>query len=120
VSAILQRHHAQVDAHDRVALVVTQALLFVADTFFASRCRHRAAMLEAVAAMLGMVAGALIHLRLLRCIEGGAAWNRMLPRGGRERARHLMTFVPIAGERLRTRADHRAQTSRATEPAKAA
>ena len=62
----LQRHHAPKDFSDRVALAFTKFLRFFADTFFASRYGHRAVVLETVAAVPGMVGGALQHLRSLR------------------------------------------------------
>ena len=51
---------------DRIALGLTLALRFVADTFFAKRYGHRAVVLETVAGVPGMVAGMWQHLRSLR------------------------------------------------------
>lgn len=52
--------------HDKVALKTVKFLRFFADSFFRDRYIHRAIVLETVAAVPGMVAGMLRHLRSLR------------------------------------------------------
>lgn len=52
--------------HDRIALGTVKFLRFFADAFFRDRYIHRAIVLETVAAVPGMVAGMLRHLRSLR------------------------------------------------------
>ena len=66
---------------------------FFADTFFAKRYVHRAVVLETVAAVPGMVGGALQHLRSLRSMENDdSGWIQTL-RGEaealRNQARHM-------------------------------
>ena len=56
------------DLSDRIALRFVKTLRFVADRFFAGRYGHRAVVLETVAAVPGMVAGLLQHLKSLRNI----------------------------------------------------
>ena len=52
--------------HDKIALKTVKFLRFFADSFFRDRYIHRAIVLETVAAVPGMVAGMLRHLRSLR------------------------------------------------------
>jgi ubiquinol oxidase len=71
-------------------------LRFCADSFFAKRYGHRAIVLETVAAVPGMVGGALQHLRSLRRLEDdGGLIRKLLDEAENERM-HLMTFVQIA------------------------
>jgi len=72
----LERHHDPKDFSDRIAYAFTKLLRFFADTFFAKRYGHRAGVLETVAAVPGMVAGALQHLRALRRMESDRGWIR--------------------------------------------
>ena len=92
----LDRHHIPVDFSDRVALAFTQVLRFLADTFFARRYGHRAVVLETVAAVPGMVGGALQHLRALRRLESDRGWIRTLLDEAENERMHLMTFIQIA------------------------
>jgi ubiquinol oxidase len=89
-------HHAPRDVSDRVALGFTKALRFIADTFFKKRYGHRAIVLETVAAVPGMVAGAGLHFRSLRRMEDDKGWiKELLDEADNERM-HLMTFVELA------------------------
>ena len=69
---------------------------FFADTFFAHRYGHRAVVLETVAAVPGMVAGSLQHLRALRRMESDHGWIRTLLDEAENERMHLMTFINIA------------------------
>lgn len=89
-------HYAPKDVSDRVAFAVTRFLRFFADTFFARRYGHRAVVLETVAAVPGMVAGALQHLRALRRMESDQGWIRTLLDEAENERMHLMTFIHIA------------------------
>lgn len=92
----LEQHHIPVDLSDRIALGFTKALRFFADTFFARRYGHRAVVLETVAAVPGMVGGALQHLRALRRLESDRGWIRTLLDEAENERIHLMTFIQIA------------------------
>lgn len=100
----LLRHHEPENMSDRVALLFVRALRFFADTFFAKRYGHRAIVLETVAAVPGMVGGALQHLRALRRMEDDGGWIRTLLDEAENERMHLMTFIhiskPSALERL--------------------
>lgn len=94
--APLERHHNPVDLSDRIALGITKFLRFFADTFFAGRYGHRAVVLETVAAVPGMVGGALQHLRSLRRMQNDNGWIRTLLDEAENERMHLMTFIKIA------------------------
>lgn len=91
-----ERHYAPKDFSDRLAFAVTKSLRFFADTFFARRYGHRAVVLETVAAVPGMVAGALQHLRALRRMQDDQGWIRTLLEEAENERMHLMTFIHIA------------------------
>ncbi|MGB4923948.1 MAG: alternative oxidase [Candidatus Nitrotoga sp.] len=92
----LKRHHTPKGFSDQLALAFTKSARFFADSFFARRYAHRAVVLETVAAVPGMVGGALQHLRSLRRMESDKGWiHTMLDEAENERM-HLMTFINIA------------------------
>jgi len=92
----LMQHHVPKDFSDRFALAFTKLARFFADTFFAGRYGHRAVVLETVAAVPGMVGGALQHLRSLRRMESDKGWISTLLDEAENERMHLMTFVEIA------------------------
>lgn len=89
-------HRPPRDRSDWVALRLTRALRWVADSLFAGRYGHRAVVLETVAAVPGMVGAMLVHLRCLRRMEGDRGWIRKLMLEAENERMHLMTFVAIA------------------------
>ena len=92
----LVMRHAPVDLSDRVAWRLTRSLRWTADTFFSGRYGPRAVVLETGAAVPGMVAGMLVHLRCLRRMEGDRGWiGKLLAEADNERM-HLLTFISIA------------------------
>ncbi len=92
----LMQHHIPRDFSDRFALAVTKFARFFADTFFAGRYGHRAVVLETIAAVPGMVGGALQHLRSLRRKASDNGWISTLLDEAENERMHLMTFVNIA------------------------
>ena len=56
-------HHVPKTMSDYIALGVVKAMRVPADLFFAKRYGHRAVVLETIAAVPGMVGGALQHLK---------------------------------------------------------
>ncbi len=92
----LSRHHNPENLSDRFALFFVKILRIFADTFFAKRYGHRAIVLETVAAVPGMVGGALQHLRALRRMEDDHGWIRTLLDEAENERMHLMTFIHIA------------------------
>ena len=89
-------HREPKDLSYRFAYAFTKLLRFFADTFFARRYGHRAVVLETVAAVPGMVGGALQHLRALRRMESDGGWIRTLLEEAENERIHLMTFIHIA------------------------
>jgi ubiquinol oxidase len=92
----LSWHHEPQNFSDRFALKFVKFLRFCADSFFAKRYGHRAIVLETVAAVPGMVGGALQHLRSLRRLEDDGGLIRTLLDEAENERMHLMTFVQIA------------------------
>ena len=92
----LQVHHVPEDLSDRFALGISKLLRFFADVFFARRYGHRAVVLETVAAVPGMVGGALQHLRSLRRLEDDKGWIHTLLDEAENERMHLMTFIHVA------------------------
>src|SRR5258705_5462907 len=92
----LKRHHTQKYFADRFALAFTKFARFFADTFFSGRYGHRAVVLETIAAVPGMVGGALQHLRALRRMESDHGWISTLLDEAENERMHLMTFIHIA------------------------
>lgn len=92
----LEHRHKPKGLSDRVAYGMTRVLRFFADTFFAKRYGHRAVVLETVAAVPGMVAGMLVHLRSLRRMENDRGWVKTLLEEADNERMHLMTFVAVA------------------------
>lgn len=92
----LSKHHTPSGFSDKFAFYLTKMLRFFADLFFAKRYGHRAVVLETVAAVPGMVAGMIRHMRSLRRMEDDReAIHTLLEEAENERM-HLMTFVQIA------------------------
>lgn len=92
----LQSHHAPQSLSDRIAYRVVKFMRFFADVFFSGRYGHRAVILETVAAVPGMVGGALQHLRSLRRMEQDNGWIRTLLDEAENERMHLLTFIHIA------------------------
>ena len=92
----LPTHHAPMNFSDQFAWRTVRFLRFLADLFFARRYGNRAVVLETIAAVPGMVGGALQHLRSLRRMRDDEGWiHKLLDEAENERM-HLMTFVHIA------------------------
>lgn len=89
-------HHVPEGVGDRLALGLVKFLRFFADAFFAKRYGHRAVVLETVAAVPGMVGGALVHLRSLRRFEDDRGWIATLLDEAENERMHLMTFMEVA------------------------
>ena len=92
----LNKHFKPKNFSDKIALSFTKFLRFLADTFFKKRYGHRAVVLETVAAVPGMVAGMLIHLKSLRKIEDDKGWIKTLLEEAENERMHLMTFIHVA------------------------
>ena len=92
----LNKHFEPKNLSDNIALSFTKFLRFLADTFFKKRYGHRAVVLETVAAVPGMVAGMLLHLKSLRKMKDDKGWIKILLDEAANERMHLMTFIEIA------------------------
>ena len=92
----LDKHFEPKNFSDKVALSFTKFLRFLADTFFRKRYGHRAVVLETIAAVPGMVAGMLLHLKSLRKMEDDRGWIKTLLDEAENERMHLMTFIHVA------------------------
>ncbi len=92
----LEKHYEPDNLSDKIALGFTKFLRFLADTFFKKRYGHRAVVLETVAAVPGMVAGMIIHLRSLRKMQDDKGWIKTLLDEAENERMHLMTFIHVA------------------------
>jgi len=90
------KHYQPRDFSDQIALALTKFLRFFADAFFSGRYGHRAVVLETVAAVPGMVGGAIQHLKSLRLMKSDDGWIRTLLDEAENERMHLMTFIEIA------------------------
>ncbi len=89
-------HHETRYFSDRLAYRIVRFMRFFADAFFAGRYGHRAVVLETVAAVPGMVGGALQHLRSLRKMKDDDGWIKTLLEEAENERMHLLTFIQIA------------------------
>lgn len=89
-------HYDPKSLSDHVAFFFTKLMRFFADTFFSGRYGHRAVVLETVAAVPGMVGGALQHLKSLRRMQSDNGWIHTLLDEAENERMHLMTFIEIA------------------------
>ena len=96
IDAELKKHREPTGFRDRFAYRLVKFMRYFADAFFAKRYGHRAVVLETVAAVPGMVGGALQHLRSLRRMESDRGWIRVLLDEAENERMHLMTFIEIA------------------------
>ncbi len=92
----LKVHRKPKTLEDHIALRIVRFMRLFADAFFKKRYGHRAVVLETVAAIPGMIAGMLRHLRSLRRIEDDHGWIKELLDEAENERMHLMTFIHIA------------------------
>ena len=91
----MHTHYKPKNVSDLVAFSFTKLLRLFADLFFKKRYGHRAVILETVAAVPGMVAGMLNHLKSLRKMQNDNGWIKTLLDEAENERMHLMTFIEI-------------------------
>lgn len=96
----VEPHRKPADLRDHVAFAFVKFLRFFADLFFRRRYGHRAVVLETVAAVPGMVAGLLQHLRAIRRMRDDQGWIKELLDEAENERMHLMTFLQVAQPNL--------------------
>ncbi|MCH8492146.1 MAG: alternative oxidase [Idiomarina sp.] len=89
-------HHVPQGISDRIAYRTVRFLRFFADLFFSGRYGHRAVVLETVAAVPGMVGGAIQHLHSLRRLKNDDGWIHTLLEEAENERMHLLTFIEVA------------------------
>lgn len=92
----VEPHRKPEGLRDRIAFAFVKFLRFFADLFFRKRYGHRAVVLETVAAVPGMVAGLLQHLRAIRRMRDDQGWIKELLDEAENERMHLMTFIQVA------------------------
>ena len=92
----VEPHRSPAGLRDRIAFAFVKFLRFFADLFFRKRYGHRAVVLETVAAVPGMVAGLLQHLRAIRRMRDDQGWIKELLDEAENERMHLMTFIQVA------------------------
>ncbi|NQY43922.1 MAG: oxidase [Legionellales bacterium] len=92
----LAKHRVPKNFRDKIAFCFVKILRFIADLFFAKRYGHRAVVLETVAAVPGMVGGAIQHLKSLRLMRDDNGWIKTLLDEAENERQHLMTFIQIS------------------------
>ncbi len=90
----LSRHHVPRTLSDRIAYRLVGMVQFLAGGF-GRRYRHRTIVLETIAAVPGMVAATLLHLKCLRLMIDDRGWIRALLNEAETQRAHLMVFVAI-------------------------
>ncbi|KAG9451520.1 hypothetical protein H6P81_011485 [Aristolochia fimbriata] len=95
VSIDLSKHHVPKTFLDKVAYRTVKLLRIPTDIFFQRRYGCRAMMLETVAAVPGMVAGMLLHLKSLRKFQQSGGWIKALLEEAENERMHLMTMIEI-------------------------
>ncbi|KAK5815080.1 putative alternative oxidase 1a precursor [Linnemannia elongata] len=100
----LQYHREPANVSDWVAYQTVKAMRIPTDIFFRKKYIHRVVALETVAAVPGMVAGMLRHLRSLRrCSHDGGWISHLLHEAENERM-HLLTWMKVSQPTLFERA----------------
>ena len=79
-----------------IAYRITQILKFMLNIFYGTKYAKRAVILETIAAVPGMVAGMLNHLKALRRMRDDEGWVRELLDEAENERMHLMIFLDIA------------------------
>ncbi|RUO38586.1 oxidase [Aliidiomarina shirensis] len=95
-SEIRAKHHTPQGISDRIAYSIVRFLRFFADLFFSGRYGNRAVVLETVAAVPGMVGGAIQHLHSLRRMKNDDGWIHTLLDEAENERMHLLTFIEVA------------------------
>lgn len=100
----LERHHNPANFPDRMAANIGRTMGWLASVLFGRRYGGRVIVLETVAAVPGMVAATLLHLKCLRRMVDDRGWVRVFIDEAENQRAHLMAFVtlrrPSFGERL--------------------
>jgi ubiquinol oxidase len=89
-------HQAPSKTSEYIAYKITQMLKFMLNLFYGTKYAKRAVILETIAAVPGMVAGMLNHLKALRRMRDDEGWVRELLDEAENERMHLMIFLDVA------------------------
>ena len=89
------RHFKPENFSDRMALIMVKALGVPRAWLFGKNHTRHLLVLETIAAVPGMIAGALIHFSCLRRIKDDRGWIEMLIKEADTERKHLLTFREI-------------------------
>ncbi len=92
----LSYHHKPTGIGEKAVFYVVKFLRYWVDLFFGSRHGHRAVVIETVAAIPGMVGGALLHFKCLRHIQDDKGWIQTLLDEASNERMHLLSFLHVA------------------------
>ncbi|KAF9436235.1 inducible alternative oxidase 2 [Entomortierella beljakovae] len=97
-------HREPSNISDWIAYHVVKSMRIPVDLFFRTKYIHRVVALETVAAVPGMVAGLLRHLRSLRRCSHDGGWIHHLLHEAENERMHLLTWMKVAQPTLFERA----------------
>lgn len=99
----LDRRHIPITVSDRAAAGLARSMASLAALLFGRRYGDRVIVLETIAAVPGMVAATLLHLKCLRRMIDDRGWVRVFMDEAENQRAHLMAFVAIARPSLAER-----------------
>lgn len=93
--SFLEKHFKPQGWKDWFAYGIVQILKFPLDQLFQKNYARRALVIETVAAVPGMMAGAFLHYRCLRRFIDDKGWIEALIQESQNERMHLMTFLEV-------------------------
>lgn len=93
--SFFEEHYKPRSLGDWFAFCIVGILKFPMDQFFQKRYAHRAMIIETVAAVPGMLGGALLHYKCLRRFIDDKGWIESLVAESQNERMHLMTFLAV-------------------------
>ncbi|CAG8613864.1 8125_t:CDS:2 [Ambispora gerdemannii] len=97
-------HRVPVTIPDKIAFNIVKMLRIPTDLFFKKKYIHRSVMLETVAAVPGMVAATVRHLRSLRKMQHDGGWIEHLLHEAENERMHLLTWMRFSQPNIWERA----------------
>ncbi|EFJ18384.1 hypothetical protein SELMODRAFT_112767 [Selaginella moellendorffii] len=92
----VNKHRNPENFSDQFARLAVMALRFPTDLLFRQRYICRAAMLETISGVPGMVGGMVLHCKSLRRVEHSGGWIKALMEEAENERMHLMTFMELS------------------------
>ncbi|EFJ22108.1 hypothetical protein SELMODRAFT_175925 [Selaginella moellendorffii] len=92
----VNKHRNPENFSDQFARLAVMALRSPTDLLFRQRYICRAAMLETISGVPGMVGGMVLHCKSLRRVEHSGGWIKALMEEAENERMHLMTFMELS------------------------